>query len=446
MPKEAVVIVSLGCSKNLVDSEVMAGILAKRGYGLVSSVEEADIAIINTCGFIESAKQESVDTVLEIADRGKRSGLSVLIVAGCLGQRYAAELLKSMPEINAVVGTGEFPRIDEIVERALAGERVVAVGHPEYLYDHDSPRIMSTPKHYAYLKIADGCDNRCSYCAIPQIRGCLRSRRIESVQTEAEALAAAGCRELILIAQDTTAYGVDLYGRPMLPELIRSLCRVDGIEWIRLLYTYPTRITDDLIDVIIEQPKVARYLDIPLQHVSGRILQAMGRAGDAASLSRLFGRIRERIPDITLRTSLIVGFPGETDEEFSELMQFVEDQKIDRVGVFMYSREEGTAAASLDGQIPERLKKRRYAEIMELQKSISLEKMRARIGSVERVLVDGVSEECEWVAVGRSQREAPEVDGLIYIENERPDQGAFVDVRITNASDYDLVGEIVSSA
>lgn len=446
MPKEAVVIVSLGCSKNLVDSEVMAGILAKRGYGLVSSVEEADIAIINTCGFIESAKQESVDTVLEIADRGKRSGLSVLIVAGCLGQRYAAELLKSMPEINAVVGTGEFPRIDEIVERALAGERVVAVGHPEYLYDHDSPRIMSTPKHYAYLKIADGCDNRCSYCAIPQIRGCLRSRRIESVQTEAEALAAAGCRELILIAQDTTAYGVDLYGRPMLPELIRSLCRVDGIEWIRLLYTYPTRITDDLIDVIIEQPKVARYLDIPLQHVSGRILQAMGRAGDAASLSRLFGRIRERIPDITLRTSLIVGFPGETDEEFSELMQFVEDQKIDRVGVFMYSREEGTAAASLDGQIPERLKKRRYAEIMELQKSISLEKMRARIGRVERVLVDGVSEECEWVAVGRSQREAPEVDGLIYIENERPDQGAFVDVRITNASDYDLVGEIVSSA
>jgi len=446
MPKEAVVIVSLGCSKNLVDSEVMAGILAKRGYGLVSSVEEADIAIINTCGFIESAKQESVDTVLEIADRGKRSGLSVLIVAGCLGQRYAAELLKSMPEINAVVGTGEFPRIDEIVERALAGERVVAVGHPEYLYDHDSPRIMSTPKHYAYLKIADGCDNRCSYCAIPQIRGCLRSRRIESVQTEAEALAAAGCRELILIAQDTTAYGVDLYGRPMLPELIRSLCRVDGIEWIRLLYTYPTRITDDLIDVIIEQPKVARYLDIPIQHVSGRILQAMGRAGDAASLSRLFGRIRERIPDITLRTSLIVGFPGETDEEFSELMQFVEDQKIDRVGVFMYSREEGTAAASLDGQIPERLKKRRYAEIMELQKSISLEKMRARIGSVERVLVDGVSEECEWVAVGRSQREAPEVDGLIYIENERPDQGAFVDVRITNASDYDLVGEIVSSA
>jgi len=446
MPKEAVVIVSLGCSKNLVDSEVMAGILAKRGYGLVSSVEEADIAIINTCGFIESAKQESVDTVLEIADRGKRSGLSVLIVAGCLGQRYAAELLKSMPEINAVVGTGEFPRIDEIVERALAGERVVAVGHPEYLYDHDSPRIMSTPKHYAYLKIADGCDNRCSYCAIPQIRGCLRSRRIESVQTEAEALAAAGCRELILIAQDTTAYGVDLYGRPMLPELIRSLCRLDGIEWIRLLYTYPTRITDDLIDVIIEQPKVARYLDIPIQHVSGRILQAMGRAGDAASLSRLFGRIRERIPDITLRTSLIVGFPGETDEEFSELMQFVEDQKIDRVGVFMYSREEGTAAASLDGQIPERLKKRRYAEIMELQKSISLEKMRARIGSVERVLVDGVSEECEWVAVGRSQREAPEVDGLIYIENERPDQGAFVDVRITNASDYDLVGEIVSSA
>lgn len=446
MPKEAVVIVSLGCSKNLVDSEVMAGILAKRGYGLVSSVEEADIAIINTCGFIESAKQESVDTVLEIADRGKRSGLSVLIVAGCLGQRYAAELLKSMPEINAVVGTGEFPRIDEIVERALAGERVVAVGHPEYLYDHDSPRIMSTPKHYAYLKIADGCDNRCSYCAIPQIRGCLRSRRIESVQTEAEALAAAGCRELILIAQDTTAYGVDLYGRPMLPELIRSLCRVDGIEWIRLLYTYPTRITDDLIDVIIEQPKVARYLDIPIQHVSGRILQAMGRAGDAASLSRLFGRIRERIPDITLRTSLIVGFPGETDEEFSELMQFVEDQKIDRVGVFMYSREEGTAAASLDGQIAERLKKRRYAEIMELQKSISLEKMRARIGRVERVLVDGVSEECEWVAVGRSQREAPEVDGLIYIENERPDQGAFVDVRITNASDYDLVGEIVSSA
>jgi ribosomal protein S12 methylthiotransferase len=446
MPKEAVVIVSLGCSKNLVDSEVMAGILAERGYSLVSSVKGADIAIVNTCGFIESAKQESVDAILEIADRGKRSGLSVLVVAGCLGQRYAGELLESMPEINAIVGVGEFPRIGEIIERALAGERVVAVGHPEYLYDHDSPRVLSTPKHYAYLKIADGCDNRCSYCAIPQIRGCLRSRRMESVQAEAQALAAAGCRELILIAQDTTAYGIDLYGRPMLPELIRSLCRVDGIEWIRLLYTYPTRINDHLIDVIIEQPKVARYLDIPIQHVSGSILKAMGRAGDAASLSRMVERIRERIPDITLRTSLIVGFPGETDEEFSELMRFVADQRIDRVGVFTYSREEGTSAASLDGQIGERVKQRRYAQLMELQKSISLEKMRARIGNVERVLVDGVSEECELVAVGRSQREAPEVDGLIYIENERPDQGTFVDVRITNASDYDLVGEVVNSA
>ena len=268
---------------------------------------------------------------------------------------------------------------------------------------------------------------------------------MESVLAEAEALASAGCRELMLIAQDTTAYGIDLCGRPSLPELLRSLCRVDGVEWIRLLYTYPTRISDDLIDTIVDEPKVARYLDIPIQHVSRRILQAMGRAGDAASLSRMFERIRTRIPEITLRTSLIVGFPGETDGEFSELMEFVADQRIDRVGVFMYSREEGTAAASVGGQVPQSVKKQRYARIMELQRSISLEKMRARIGGMERVLVDGVSEECEFVAVGRSEREAPEVDGLIYIANERPSQGTFVNVRITDASDYDLAGEVVRS-
>ena len=445
MQKKAVVIVSLGCSKNLVDSEVMAGILAGQGYTLVSSLEEADVAVVNTCGFIESAKQESIDAILEIADRGERYRLSALVVAGCLGQRYANELLESVPEIDAVVGTGEFARIHDIIECTLSGERVVAVGRPEYLYDHDSPRILSTPRHYAYLKIAEGCDNRCSYCAIPQIRGCLRSRRIESVRAEAEALAAAGCRELILIAQDTTAYGIDIYGRPVLPDLVRSLCRVDGIAWIRLLYTYPTRIGDDLIDTMIEEPKVARYLDIPIQHVSRRILKAMGRAGDAVSLSHLFERIRERVPEITLRTSLMVGFPGETDDEFSELLRFVEDQRIDRVGVFMYSREEGTAAASMGGQIAESIKKRRYAEIMELQKSISLEKLRARIGKVERVLVDGVSEECELVAVGRSEREAPEVDGLIYIEKDHPSPGTFINVRVIAASDYDLVGEVVGS-
>ncbi|MGB4716917.1 MAG: 30S ribosomal protein S12 methylthiotransferase RimO, partial [Bacillota bacterium] len=333
--KQSVVIVSLGCNKNLVDSEVMAGILSEKGYELVASPSEANIGIVNTCGFIESAKQESVDAILDLVDYAQSEQRpSVLIVAGCLSQRYADELLDEFPEVNAVVGTGEFFRIDEILDRVYSGERVKAVGTPSYLYDHRTPRLLSTPRHYAYLKIADGCNNRCSYCAIPSIRGCMRSRKQESVVFEARALADAGCKELILVAQDTTAYGVDLYGRPALLDLVRAVSKVDGIEWIRLLYTYPTRITDDLLRVIADEPKVVRYLDIPIQHVNKRILASMNRSGDRASLSRMIGRIREAVPGVTIRTSLIVGYPGETDDEFSELLEFVAEQELDRVGVF----------------------------------------------------------------------------------------------------------------
>jgi len=444
--KQSVVIVSLGCNKNLVDSEVMAGILSEKGYELVASPSEANIGIVNTCGFIESAKQESVDAILDLVDYAQsEQRLSVLIVAGCLSQRYADELLDEFPEVNAVVGTGEFFRIDEILDRVYSGERVKAVGTPSYLYDHRTPRLLSTPRHYAYLKIADGCNNRCSYCAIPSIRGCMRSRKQESVVFEARALADAGCKELILVAQDTTAYGVDLYGRPALLDLVRAVSKVDGIEWIRLLYTYPTRITDDLLRVIADEPKVVRYLDIPIQHVNKRILASMNRSGDRASLSRMIGRIREAVPGVTIRTSLIVGYPGETDDEFSELLEFVAEQELDRVGVFIYSQEEGTPAGQMPDQVPEQVKKERYAELMELQKSISLKKMKRRIGSVERVIIDGVSEESSLLTVGRSEGEAPEVDGLIYIGNAHPQPGSFVNVRLTDASEYDLVGEVVDT-
>lgn len=444
--KQSVVIVSLGCNKNLVDSEVMAGILSEKGYELVASPSEANIGIVNTCGFIESAKQESVDAILDLVDYAQSEQRpSVLIVAGCLSQRYADELLDEFPEVNAVVGTGEFFRIDEILDRVYSGERVKAVGTPSYLYDHRTPRLLSTPRHYAYLKIADGCNNRCSYCAIPSIRGCMRSRKQESVVFEARALADAGCKELILVAQDTTAYGVDLYGRPALLDLVRAVSRVDGIEWIRLLYTYPTRITDDLLRVIADEPKVVRYLDIPIQHVNKRILASMNRSGDRASLSRMIGRIREAVPGVTIRTSLIVGYPGETDDEFSELLEFVAEQELDRVGVFIYSQEEGTPAGQMPDQVPEQVKKERYAELMELQKSISLKKMKRRIGSVERVIIDGVSEESSLLTVGRSEGEAPEVDGLIYIGNAHPQPGSFVNVRLTDASEYDLVGEVVDT-
>lgn len=444
--KQSVVIVSLGCNKNLVDSEVMAGILSEKGYELVASPSEANIGIVNTCGFIESAKQESVDAILDLVDYAQSEQRPfVLIVAGCLSQRYADELLDEFPEVNAVVGTGEFFRIDEILDRVYSGERVKAVGTPSYLYDHRTPRLLSTPRHYAYLKIADGCNNRCSYCAIPSIRGCMRSRKQESVVFEARALADAGCKELILVAQDTTAYGVDLYGRPALLDLVRAVSRVDGIEWIRLLYTYPTRITDDLLRVIADEPKVVRYLDIPIQHVNKRILASMNRSGDRASLSRMIGRIREAVPGVTIRTSLIVGYPGETDDEFSELLEFVAEQELDRVGVFIYSQEEGTPAGQMPDQVPEQVKKERYAELMELQKSISLKKMKRRIGSVERVIIDGVSEESSLLTVGRSEGEAPEVDGLIYIGNAHPQPGSFVNVRLTDASEYDLVGEVVDT-
>jgi ribosomal protein S12 methylthiotransferase len=444
--KQSVVIVSLGCNKNLVDSEVMAGILSEKGYELVASPSEANIGIVNTCGFIESAKQESVDAILDLVDYAQSEQRPfVLIVAGCLSQRYADELLDEFPEVNAVVGTGEFFRIDEILDRVYSGERVKAVGTPSYLYDHRTPRLLSTPRHYAYLKIADGCNNRCSYCAIPSIRGCMRSRKQESVVFEARALADAGCKELILVAQDTTAYGVDLYGRPALLDLVRAVSKVDGIEWIRLLYTYPTRITDDLLRVIADEPKVVRYLDIPIQHVNKRILASMNRSGDRASLSRMIGRIREAVPGVTIRTSLIVGYPGETDDEFSELLEFVAEQELDRVGVFIYSQEEGTPAGQMPDQVPEQVKKERYAELMELQKSISLKKMKRRIGSVERVIIDGVSEESSLLTVGRSEGEAPEVDGLIYIGNAHPQPGSFVNVRLTDASEYDLVGEVVDT-
>ncbi len=433
---------TLGCPKNRVDSEVMLGTLAEAGYRLEPDPAKAEIIVVNTCGFIESAKVESVDAIVELADH-KRSGRArKLVVAGCLVQRHAEELSRALPEVDHFVGTGAYAEIARIVSDAQAKRLVVP--DPDFVHSAKTPRVNSLPSHTAYLKISEGCDNACAFCIIPRLRGPQRSRPVEDVVAEAEALAGQGTVELSLVAQDLTAYGHDLPGRPRLHDLLRALVRVDGIRWIRLHYAYPRDVPDALVEVVAREPKIVKYLDMPLQHSSDRLLRAMKRGRDSVFLRRLLARLRERIPGLALRTSLIVGLPGETERDFEGLLRFVEEQRFERLGVFEYSPEEGTPAAEMARQVPEPLKRERRARIMEAQQAISRAHQRALVGRRLEVLVEGASEETEHLLAGRHAQQAPEIDGLTYVNDGVAYPGEIVTVEVTDNSDYDLVGRVVA--
>ena len=436
-------IVSLGCPKNLVDSEIMLGMLKHADYEIVNHKENAEVLIVNTCGFIESAQQESINTILEMAEEKKRS-CEILIVTGCMAERYKEKILDLIPEVDAVLGTGNCKEIADVINRAYHGEKVVAYGklsETDYL---DEERIISSSRHSVYLKISEGCDNRCTYCIIPYLRGAYRSRKIEALVKEAATLAANGAREIILVAQDTTRYGIDIYGKKMLPELIREISKIESVEWIRLLYCYPEEINDELIHEVATNPKVCKYMDIPVQHASDRILKLMGRRGTRDDIQNALSKLREMVPDIVLRTSLIVGFPGETPEDFQELTDFVKDFKFDRLGVFTYSKEEGTPAAKMKGQIRKNIKIERQKTILELQNSISTEINSKRIGKVYKAIVDGIADDGIFY-YGRTFAEAPEIDGTVYFTSPEPlDMGSFVMIKILNSEDYDLIGEVIN--
>ena len=432
--------VSLGCAKNLVDTEVMLGIMQERGIELTANPADADILIVNTCAFILSAKEESITTILHLADF-KKGRCRALIVAGCLGQLYKRELLDEMPEVDAVIGTGAWNRIMEAIAETLSGRRVIMLGEREIIYDAKTPRLITTPPYTAYVKIAEGCNNRCSFCSIPLIRGRQISRPIEDIKLEVERLARRGVKEINLIAQDTTAYGTDLYGKPQLVELLRELVKVD-VPWIRILYAYPRRFTDELIDLIAAEPKICNYVDLPLQHASNKILRLMNRPDTRESMEALLAKIRARIPGVVIRSTFIVGFPGETDEDFHELKDFLQTQRLDKVGIFTYSREEGTAAYDFPEQISEEVMQERYHDLMSMQSLISQELNEALEGTELEVLIENRDEEVNQVVAGRSYRDAPEVDGLVYIENDgRSKAGDLVRVKVLAGFVYDIAAE-----
>ncbi|MFB9273539.1 30S ribosomal protein S12 methylthiotransferase RimO [Cohnella cellulosilytica] len=437
---EKVSVVTLGCEKNLVDSEIMSGLVHQRGFRLVEKPEDATVVIVNTCGFIDAAKEESVNTILNLAELKETSRLKALIVSGCLTQRYKKELMDEMPEIDGIVGTGDFYRINDIIDEALRGTKPVYVGNPVFNYEQAMPRILSTARHTAFVKIAEGCDNACTFCSIPIMRGKFRSRSIESVLAEVESLAKQGVKEVSLIAQDSTNYGTDLYEGFRLPELLNRVSEVPGIEWVRLHYAYPGFFTDELIETIAANPKVCDYIDMPLQHSEDAILKRMRRPGRQRDARELIGKIRARIPDVALRTSMIVGFPGETEEEFARLCDFVREVKFDRLGVFTYSQEEDTPANRLPNQVPDEVKQFRANTLMEIQREVAKENAAKYVGRTIDVLVeryDGRSD----VYIGRSQYDAPEVDGEVFISNCPVEIGQMGKVRITHAYEYDLSGE-----
>ncbi|MBR2215088.1 MAG: 30S ribosomal protein S12 methylthiotransferase RimO [Selenomonadaceae bacterium] len=436
--------VSLGCAKNLIDTEVMLGLLQKHGIEITNRPAKADILIVNTCAFIQSAKEESITTIINMADFKESGRCRSLIVAGCLGERYRQELLDEIPEADAILGTGAWHRIMEAVEETLKGHRVVLVGENETIYDAKTPRIITTPAYTAYVKIAEGCNHACAFCAIPGIRGRFRSRSVEDIREEVAALAAKGVKEINLIAQDTTGYGLDLYGRPQLPQLLQNLAKVDGVEWLRFLYAYPTLFTDELIETIAAEPKICKYVDLPLQHASDRILKAMKRPDTQEKLQALIKKIRENIPGVTLRSTFMVGFPGETEAEYQILRDFVEKMRFDKLGVFTYSREEGTAAYDLPEQVPEEIMQERYHDLMSLQARISQEINESWEGKELDILVEGRDEELENIAIGRSRREAPEVDGCVYIEGDADSQpGDIIRAKVLQGFTYDVAVEKV---
>lgn len=443
--KEKVSLVSLGCPKNLVDAEVMLGYLSREGFEVTTDEREADIIIVNTCSFIKEAKQESIDTILDLADRKHDARCRLLIVAGCLPQRYQEELASELPEVDIFVGTGDYPRIAEIIaEKQGTTGQLRYTGDPNFIYDQELPRLKSSPYYSAYLKIAEGCSNCCSYCVIPSLRGSFHSRPMEKLLKEARNLVAGGVKELNLIAQDITAYGKDLPGEVSLEGLIEELAKLEGLRWIRLLYAYPDGVRDSLILLMKSEEKVCKYLDIPLQHISDPILTRMNRRTSEAEIKGLITRLREEIPDIAIRTSLIVGFPGETEEDFRKLLHFVEETRFDRLGVFCYSREEGTPAAEMPDQVSERVKRERHRRLMRAQARASFKRNRRLIDTIEQVIVEGYSEETDLLLKGRSSRQAPDIDGLVYITAGDAKVGDIVSLRITDSSDYDLIGEIVA--
>jgi ribosomal protein S12 methylthiotransferase len=460
--------VSLGCPKNLVDGEVMLGIAQNAGHEITSDASNADVIVVNTCAFIDNAKQESIDAILEMAGQKRDGRCSRLVVTGCLAERYRDELKKEIPEIDAVLGTGEVPDILQAIQpgrisptgaaplrlfkssdfAAPAGAGMAAVPAPDphslptYLYDADTPRLLTTPGHFAYVKVGEGCDYTCAFCIIPTLRGKYRSRTADSIVREARSLAARGVRELLLISQDTTFYGIDRGERGALARLLRELNAIDGLEWIRLLYLYPTTITDDVLDAMAECEKVCRYVDLPLQHASPAVLKRMRRPGNRQTYGKLLSRIRERVPGVTLRTTLIVGFPGESEADFAELDGFVADTEFDHVGVFTYSHEEGTRAFDLKDDVPAAVKRRRRNALMSRQKKIVARAQKARIGTEVRVLVDGPSPEHELVLQGRLEGHAPDIDPVVFLtdcDGERYRPGDLIRARVVGAREYDLV-------
>lgn len=437
-------LISLGCSKNTVDSENMLGILVKeKQLELVEDLEEADVVIVNTCAFINDAKEESIQTILEMADYKKDGNLKKLVVCGCLSERYKDELIKEIPEIDAVVGTGDVDKIGEVVDSIQKGKKEIKVGSLDFLPTSKTPRMLTNYPHSAYLKISEGCDKKCTYCIIPSLRGELRSRTIEDVVEEAKILASDGVVELNLLAQEITEYGKDIYGKRMLPELLKELVKVEGIEWIRLYYMYPNSISDELIEVIKDEPKICNYFDVPIQHISDNILQNMGRAKSGDYIRSILGRIRGRIPDATIRTTVIVGFPGETEENFEELKEFIKEFEFDYVGVFKYSREEDTVAYDLPNQIPEEIKEKRWSELLNIQGEIVERKNERFIGETVDVIIDGVSTESEYMLEGRMRSQALEIDGKVLTSDGTAEVGDIVKVKLEQNFQYDFIGPII---
>lgn len=439
-----ILFISLGCDKNTVDSEMMLGILSKHGYEITDSDEEADGAVVNTCCFIGDAKQESIDNIIHLGELKKNGKLKAIIVTGCLGQRYPEDIHKSLPEVDAILGISSFDKIGDTMDKLLSGEKA-----DDVIEDINSKpicqinRLLTTGGHFAYLKIAEGCNKRCTYCVIPSVRGNYRSVPMEVLVEEAQNLVERGVKELILVAQETTLYGVDIYKKKMLPELIRQLALIDELRWIRILYCYPEEITDELIETIKNEPKVCHYLDIPIQHASDRILKMMARRTTRAEITERINHLRNEIPDIALRTSLIAGFPGETPRDYRKMLDFVREIEFDRLGVFTYSREEGTKAAKIKRQVPIFAKKYRRNKVMELQQKIAFNKASEAIGTVITVMIEGKLVK-DGIYVGRTYKDAPGVDGMIFVECDRELlSGDFVKVKVTDSKDYDLVGEVV---
>ena len=441
-------VVSLGCPKNLVDSETMLGLIHEENYEITNDPSEAEIIIVNTCGFIESAKEESINTILQMAEYKKSGSCKYIIVTGCLSQRYAEELFNELPEADAIAGVEIYDEIGSIIKRVMNGERFIMLerSKPDVIYTSKEtflPRILTTPSYTAYLKIAEGCDNCCSYCAIPKIRGPYRSKPMEQVLKEAKALADNGVKELIVVAQDTTRYGEDLPGgKLLLADLLKELNKIESLKWIRVMYCYPNNFTDELIETFASLDKVCKYVDLPLQHASNRLLASMNRYDTREEVEMLLAKLRKRIPGIVIRTTFIVGFPGETDADFEELKEFVEQQRFENAGVFAYSQEEGTVAGAMPNQIPDEIKQERYHELMALQAQISEEIHKDTEGQTLEVLVEGIEEDGSGLHYGRSYREAPDIDGLVFIENRgdiKP--GCFVKVNILQGFTYESVGE-----